>query len=243
MGLDRAVEERRSIRRYVDKPIDASVLDALDAYVAECNREGGLRMQLMRNETKGFKGIIGRVNFTGVSNYLALVGPDDAELDEKCGYWGEKVLLRATQLGLGSCWFGGGFKKSAIELAPGERGVIAIALGYPAQEGRVHKSKDISTLAVVQPGKTPDWFARGARYAQLAPTARNQQSFRLTLLAEGDADGDVSTSAAADDVTGGSDGKSRVKAESLGGMLAALDLGIVKYHFEVGAGIENFVWV
>ncbi len=228
LSLEQAVKTRRSIRRYTDKPIEQSILDSLDAYVEECNQESGLRMQLMRNETKGFKGIIGRVNFTNVSNYLALVGADDDSLDEKCGYYGEKVLLRAVQLGLGTCWFGGGFKKTAINLRPGERGVIAIAIGYSDQEGRVHKSKELSTLALSQAADTPEWFKKGAIFAQLAPTARNQQSFRLTLLT--------------DKIAEQTEGKALVKAESLGGMLSALDLGIVKLHFEIGANTENFIW-
>ena len=46
----------------------------------------------------------------------------------------------------------------------------------------------------------------------LAPTAVNQQKFLITL-----ADGNVS-------------------AKSLGGFYSAIDLGIVKYHFETGSG-------
>lgn len=54
--------------------------------------------------------------------------------------------------------------------------------------------------------------------ALLAPTAMNQQKFLLTL--EGDA----------------------VKAESTGGFYSKVDLGIVKYHFEAGAGKDHFTW-
>ena len=64
----------------------------------------------------------------------------------------------------------------------------------------------------------PDWFRRGVEAALLAPTAMNQQKFLLTL--EGDT----------------------VKAESTGGFYAKVDLGIVKYHFEVGAGKDHFTW-
>ena len=33
-----------------------------------------------------------------------------------------------------------------------------------------------------------------------------------------------------------------VTAKSLGGFYSKVDLGIIKYHFAVGAGHENFVW-
>lgn len=61
-------------------------------------------------------------------------------------------------------------------------------------------------------GPLPDWFKSGMEAAMLAPTAVNQQKFRITLS------GDT------------------VKAESLGGFYSKVDLGIVKYHFEIGAG-------
>ena len=66
---------------------------------------------------------------------------------------------------------------------------------------------------------TPEWFLRGVKAALLAPTAINQQKF--SLLYE--------------------DGK--VKAKAHLGPCSKMDLGIVKYHFEVAAGKENFEWV
>ena len=65
----------------------------------------------------------------------------------------------------------------------------------------------------------PDWFRKGMEAAQLAPTAVNQQKFLFTL----------------------SDGNT-VTAKAIGGFYDKVDLGIVKYHFEIGAGKENFSW-
>lgn len=36
-------------------------------------------------------------NFIGVKNYIALVWKKNKELDEKCGYYGEKIVLKAKQ--------------------------------------------------------------------------------------------------------------------------------------------------
>ena len=33
-----------------------------------------------------------------------------------------------------------------------------------------------------------------------------------------------------------------VRAQASPGAYTAIDLGIAKYHFEVGAGTENFAW-
>ena len=73
-------------------------------------------------------------------------------------------------------------------------------------------------------GEVPGWFKAGMEAALLAPTAMNQQKFKFTLK-EGN----------------------KVKAEptfSLAGKAYLnYDLGIVKYHFEVAAGKENFTWL
>ena len=37
-------------------------------------------------------------------------------------------------------------------------------------------------------------------------------------------------------------GEDKVKLTNLGGEYSKIDIGIVKYHFEVGAG-KNFTWV
>ena len=64
----------------------------------------------------------------------------------------------------------------------------------------------------------PQWFRQGMEAAMLAPTAMNQQKFQISL--EGN----------------------RVTARSLGGFYSKVDLGVVKCHFEMGAGKENFTW-
>jgi nitroreductase len=219
MDLLEAIEARHSIRRFTDQPIDAAVVANLQELIAECNRESGLAIKLYLDEPVAFSNLIGRLRFGNVRNYLALVGPDAADLQQKCGYYGQKIMLRTVQLGLGSCWFGMGVKKSAIEIAPGQKLVIVIALGNPAAEGKPHSSKPLEDLYRVEDGQAlPEWFERGIKAAQLAPTATNQQKFRFS-------------------VTG-----NRVKVESTGGFYPQVDLGIVRYHFEVAAGVENFQW-
>ena len=39
-------------------------------------------------------------SFSGVKNYIALIGKKSPNLEEACGYYGEKIVLRAQQLGL-----------------------------------------------------------------------------------------------------------------------------------------------
>lgn len=220
MEILEAIRRRHAVRQYTDRPIPAEVLAELREETAACSREGGLHIQLAADEPEAFQGIMARYGkFKGVRNYLALVGPKGPKLDEKVGYYGERLVLKAVQLGLDSCWVALTFRrgKCRCTVAPGEKLVCVIALGYGTTHGVPHKSKPMEALCRVD-GEMPAWFRAGMEAALLAPTAVNQQKFRLTL------DGDS------------------VRADAAGGPYSRVDLGIVKYHFEIGAGRDHFTW-
>lgn len=220
--LLKAISERHSVRSYTDKPIDAQVLETLRAEIAACNEEGDLHLQLVCDEPAAFGGFMAKYGkFSGVRNYIACVGKKAADLDERLGYYGERVALLAQTLGLNTCWVALTFSKgkSACTVAPGEKFVCAISLGYGTTQGVTHKVKSFGEVAGgMAEGAAPEWFAKGVEAALLAPTAMNQQKFKLTLQGE------------------------NVKAESTGGFYSKVDLGIVKYHFEVGSGKDSSIW-
>lgn len=217
-----AIKARHSVRSYTDRNIEGTVLEELRRCVDECNAESGLHIQLCLNEPTAFTGRMARYGkFNNVKNYIALVGKDDANLEESGGYYGEKIAIKAQQLGLNTCWvaltFSKGKSKQVIKINPGEKLLMVITLGYGETSGVPHKSKTIDKLYKAS-GVAPDWFEKGMVAAQLAPTAMNQQKFMLEL-----------------------DGKT-IKARPGTGFYTKTDLGIVKYHFEVGAGKENYAW-
>lgn len=98
-----------------------------------------------------------------------------------------------------------------------EKLVCVLSLGYGMTQGVEHKSKPLKAVCRTD-GLMPDWFKAGMAAGLLAPTAMNQQRFLFTLL------GDT------------------VKAEAKGGFYSKVDLGIAKYHFEIGAGRSSFRW-
>ncbi len=220
MELGQAIKQRHSVRAYLQRPLEDDLVRELEQMIAQCNRDGGLHIQLVRDEPRAFDSRLARYGkFSGVSNYIALVGRKGPELDEKCGYYGEKLVLWAQQMGLNTCWVGLTYKKipDAFRVGPAEKLVAVIALGYGATQGVSRRSKTIADVCTVN-GAMPDWFRRGAEAALLAPTAVNQQKFHFTL-----------------------DGN-KVRAAAGLGFYSKVDLGIVKYHFEVGAGPDNFTW-
>lgn len=222
MDILEAMQARHSVRKYENRPIPADVLSRLRQEVDACNQEGRLHIQLVAEEPQAFKCAKARVGtFSGVCNYFVLAGPEGDQLEERVGYYGERLVLLAQTLGLNTCWVGLSFskRKAHIEIIPGEKLVLVIALGYGVNQGTAHKNKPMEELYQVQ-GDMPEWFRRGMECALLAPTAINQQKFCFSLE------------------TG-----NRVRAEALRGPFSKVDLGIAKYHFEQGAGRENFSWV
>ena len=221
MTLQEAIVARHSVRQYQEKPLEASVIDRLNEEIALCNKEGHLHIQLVNDEPKAFVGgMVKYGRFVGVRNYLAMVGPKGA--DEAIGYYGQRIVLLAQTLGLNSCWVGMsvGKQPDRYVIADGEKLHCVVALGYGANQGVQHPMRTAESHMNVH-GPMPEWFKQGMEAAMLAPTAVHQQKFELELV-------DDHTVAA------------RTRFSMVG--WAKLDLGIVKYNFEVAAGKENFNW-
>ena len=216
MTILEAIDARHSVRSYTLRPIDGVVLDALNAEIETCNRLSGLRMRLCLNEPKAFTGFLAHYGkFENAVNYIALIGKEGKDLHELCGYWGERLVLKAETLGLNTCWVAGSYQKSEVKglLNDGESLAAVISIGYGAKPGHAHRSKSFRQVTETK-GLIPEWFRNGVEAALKAPTAINQQRFRFIL------DGD------------------EVRAKALIGPYAKIDLGIVKYHFEIASGRE-----
>ena len=229
MTLIEAIQARHAVRKYRTEPISGEILDALRREIAVVNKEGRLRVQLVTDEPKAFTGPMAYGQFVWVRNYLVMAGQKADDLDERIGYYGEKLVLLAQQLGLNTCWVGLSYRKvsGTYELEGGEKIGCYIALGYGETQGVAHKVKSPQEVSNVSE-LTPDWFKRGVDAALLAPTAINQQKFFIEYLG-------ASTDGSLPKVS------LRVKGLSLAGY-TKMDKGIVRRNFEIAAGKENFEW-
>jgi hypothetical protein len=95
-----------------------------------------------------------------------------------------------------------------------------ISLGYGTGPGIQHPLKPLENFYEAD-GTPPDWFLSGVEAARLAPTAVNQQKFKFILHPGGVVEARTQFSLAG---------------------YTDIDMGIVKCHFEIGAGKENFQW-
>lgn len=208
-----AIQVRHSVRDYQSRKIEQEKAEQLKALIDTVNAEGNLHLQFIEDADKTFKRLMSKVmGLSSAPSVIACVGPDDDTLDERIGYYGEKIVLAAQCLGLNTCW-AGTFQKNGVpaEIRDGERLVIVIAIGYGENQGRQRKSKTPEQVSFAQ-GSRPDWFNSGVEAALRAPTAINQQSFEIRLNENGSVD-----------------------FTNKGGPFSKVDLGIVKYNFTVGA--------
>lgn len=224
MTIEEAIKQRHSVRKYIHKPLSTEVVRALEEKIGECNKEGGLHIQLVTQETKAFSGIMSYGKFHGVENYFVMAGQKADDLDERIGYYGEQLVLLAQALGLNTCWAGLSYRKvnEAYKIEKGEKLTCMIALGYGESQGISHKIKTMEQVSNAT-SNSPSWFRKGVEAALLAPTAINQQKFSFFLQ---DQEG---TKAGC---------KPKVLAKRGFSMVGytKMDLGIAKLHFEIGAG-------
>ena len=227
MTLQEAITARHSVRKYIDKEISADIIAALQDKIVECNKVGNLNIQLVLNETKAFTGMLSYGQFSGVKNYLVMVGKKGNDLDERVGYYGEQIVLLAQTLGLNTCWVGVSYRKvpEAYNVGKGEKLACMIALGYGETQGVSHKIKSVQQVSNIC-DLTPSWFKEGVEAALLAPTAVNQQKFSSEYI-------------------GMKDNRHIVKAKKGFSMIGytQMDLGIAKCHFEAVVSKDDFDWI
>lgn len=223
MELIDAIKARHSVRKYKDQPIEMAKVSALKATIERINADTGLNIQLVLNEPKAFSsGMWKYGQFSGVKNYFVMAGPKGKEAEEQIGYFGEELVILAQTLGLNTCWVGLTYKKipGTFTLRDGDVVHCVISLGYGTIPGVQHPQKPMESF-YESDGLPPQWFKDGLEAALLAPTAVNQQKFKFILHPGG-----------------------VVETRTLFSMAGYvnIDLGIVKYHFEIGAGKDHFTW-
>ena len=226
--MQEAIEARHSVRAYKDLPLSEEIVKLLEDELVKLNNEGQLHIQLICNEPKAFQGTMAKYGkFRNVNNYLVMAGKKAEDLDERIGYYGEHLVLLAQTLGLNTCWVGLSYSKvpGTYVLEEGEKIACYIAIGYGETQGVGHKIKTVEQVSNAS-NITPSWFKKGVEAALLAPTAVNQQKFSFEHV-------------------GVKNNCHLIRAKKGFSMIGytQMDLGIAKFHFEVGAGKEHFEWI
>lgn len=219
MTMKEAMGARHTVRKYLGNPLPEEIVQKLKARVSENNKKYGVAVEFRTNDVSAINGFIKVLITKNVKNYFILSGADAPNLNEKLGACGADLMLYAQTLGLNTWWVGGVYNKGKLNSeANGNKVIGVITVGYGSLQGTPHKSKAYADVASYE-GEAPEWFQEGVRAALLAPTAMNKQDFTIT----------------------GKGRNVRIRSNRKGAY-SGEDLGIVKYHFETGAGAENFTW-
>lgn len=202
-ALYEAIGERVSRRKYRGSMSKAQ-FDELTDFAIKCyeRTEGAVKIRVfedggdailngMRNSYGLITGVKGFASFSLMGTYV-----DEREL---VGYYGEQFILKATSMGLGTCWIGGTFDKlTAAEFVQME---IEEVLCYVTPLGEVAKGmstkekvikmatgsvsrlplKTLVTNYTEVFAKSPKWIQRGVEAAQIAPSSVNKQPWRFTI--------------------------------------------------------------
>lgn len=233
---------RRSVRNFIPKRLDEESINACMAPLGEDTAlfGAGTRYTAVHVEQTPVKlGTYGMIH--GAKTFLAAVV---AKKDQRAGflqvgYQLEQSVLLAADKGLGTCWLGGTFDKTAFWQAAGvrqdEQLVIILPIGHPV--GNMHllehivrgvagsaRRKPFEKLFFQADGGTPfsetaaGAFAVPLSCVRLAPSAVNKQPWRVFL----------SQSSACFYLDRGKDAPSSSD-------IRYVDMGIALCHFELGA--------
>ena len=224
MDMIQAMRARHTVRQYLGKPIPAHVVEQLEERLETDNREYGIAISLMTEDSSALGLSAKLVRAKGVRNYFMVSGnaggDDGIHLDYRLGYVGADLMLYAQTLGLNTWWVGGTYNRKAVaRMAQGDHTIGIITVGYGVVQGEPHRSKRPDEVSKYDGAVVPDWFSNGVNAALLAPTGLNRQPFMITGSGN------------------------RVTISSASGMpFAGVDVGLAACHFELGAGSRNFDW-
>ncbi len=224
MTLEEAITVRRSRRKYLATPIEPETVERLRALARKYSEAGKVRIEPVFNDGSAFEGLRKTYGLlTGVQNYAGLIADkSDALAIERLGYYGELFTLEAVALGLGTCWVGGSFDRKLCPFQLGENEKLACVIAFgpvPEQSSArerfiysaTHRKSKRAEEMMVADAPAPDWFMAGMQAVERAPSAVNRQPVVFTL-------------------------KGGLVAAGVQDYGAAMDLGIAKLHFEIGAG-------
>lgn len=217
MELREAIKLRHTVRKFKADSIPEDIVAKINSRIEELNSRYNLSMRLVQDFNKGVWSILKFIS-KNTSNFVLLaIKEENDKQKEFLGYASSDLMLYIQTLGLNSWWIGGTYSNKVEQFASQEivRGILVI--GYGENQGKPHKSKTYEEVASYK-GEPPSWFKDGVQAALDAPTAMNKQAFKIE----------------------GEDNKVKIIYKESG--FSNEDLGIVKHHFEIGAGKENFTF-
>lgn len=204
MNIIEAIKERRSVRSYNGEPLSEVMKSELNKAIASVTSPFGGRVTIRLKEfdlKNGFKpSTYGMIK--GASNFFMLGIADDELSALSAGFMFEQVVLKAWQLGLGTCWIAATFKGTDFDNGEawpdGEQLRIISPVGVAAKKSvvesiarmaiRSDRRKDFSSLFFDNDFDTPlssdGRFGQSLEMLRLAPSSTNSQPWRALVVGD-----------------------------------------------------------
>ncbi len=247
------IESRISCRTYQDRRLTEDDKSRLLAFCAGIRKGLGgekIMFHLAEHDKRSLKGM-NLTYYALFKNALTFIVGIIAQSDfayVSFGYACEHVVLKATELGLGTCWFGDFNPYLVRNIAVTEDQMIPAlcVAGYPAERKtlkekiarfaiRASRRKDWKELffkenfAVPLTKDTAGKYTVPLEYLRLAPSSRNTQPWRIVKQ---------------ENPTRFHFFKRTIKAYCEAKRMHEIDLGIAMCHFELGCAEKNIngIW-
>ncbi|MBD5224472.1 MAG: hypothetical protein HDS68_00665 [Bacteroidales bacterium] len=188
MNIIEAMRERRSVRSYNGEAVAAPIAKELLEFAGKVyNPFGGqFTVRIKRFDLKnGFKpSTYGMIR--GAEDFFMVGAADDEASSLSTGFCFEQVVLKAWQLGLGTCWIAATFKGTDFETAEpwpaGERLKIISPVGTTAKKGLIEK---ISRVVARSDHRKPfsELFFEGGSDKSLSEDSRFGEALAMLRLA------------------------------------------------------------
>jgi len=230
MDILEIMKRRTSRRSYNNKPLTDEQVKQINEVIEYGMNKYNVKAELLVGNDDVFKGFTSSYGmFSGVNNYIVFYGKvDNQNLNEEVGMLGEEIILRATEIGLSTCWVGGTYSKKLcpVKIDDDENLVCIVAIGE-TKENTSFREKFIKGLSkrhsksidlmITSDVELPDWIINGMKAVQLAPSAVNRQPVKFVYK-------DNVLRASVDDINS----------------YQGIDLGIAKIHFNLGSNKGSF---
>ncbi|HIT86243.1 MAG TPA: nitroreductase family protein [Candidatus Coprocola pullicola] len=250
MDYQNLILTTKSVREYKKEAVDTKKLKAIKDYAQECTKISdsiSIDVRILSNSEAylALDGVAGyQGNMLDAPHYILLLSDKAERYIENAGYIGEGMILKATELGVASCWItfqDSKTVKEKLNIVSDKEVVALIALGYDANAPKKGASVSLNPAykldldemvyidkwgngadaAVLEERGVLEAFA----FAKLAPSTLNRQPWRFLMVG-----GKVILAVRKDENTNTYEEK--------------IDAGVIMFFFEaiVGSTLFNLTW-
>lgn len=189
------VLKRKTYRNYIAEAIAPETKEKVEALVKATNEESGLDFRVVWNDFEPFLVVsdaFGPDAGKNIRHYVILTGEGD-DVAERCGFYGERLALALTDLGLGT-WFNGGTYdgEPCRDLVKNIDDIIALLAFGPVEFPMPEKEKALHDAIVAKlgrhcvhvadDGETPDWYQKGVQAVEAMPRAISGARIDLSFV-------------------------------------------------------------